>query len=71
MVTSLSVLTYISDSNKTDKPDTQLHGFTLYHHHHHQRIHHSPDKFRGYIPITNAPALEASTKLLTRIYMGL
>lgn len=62
MVTSFSALTYMSD-----KPDTQLHGYTLYHHH---RIYHSPDIFRGYIPITNAPALKASTKLLTRIYMG-
>jgi len=56
---------YISDSNKTDKPDTQLHGSTLYHHH---RIHHSPDKFRGNIPIINTPVLKASIKLLTRIY---
>jgi hypothetical protein len=57
MVTSLSVSTYMSDSNKTYKPHTQLHGFTLYHHH---RTYHKPNTFRGYIPIT---------KLLTRIYM--
>jgi hypothetical protein len=68
MVTLFGVLTYISDSNKTDKPGTQLHVFTLYHHH---KIYHNPDRFRGYIPITNAPALNASIKLLTRIYMGL
>ena len=51
----------------SDKSDTQLHGYTLYPHH---RIYHSPDILRGYIPITNAPALKASKKLLTRIYMG-
>jgi hypothetical protein len=68
MVTSFSILTYISDSNKIEKRDTKLYGSTLYHHH---RIYHSPHKFRGYIPITNAPALKASTKLLTRIYMDL
>jgi hypothetical protein len=69
MVTSFSILMYISDSNKIEKPDTQLHGSTLFYHHH--RIYDSPHKFRGYNPNTNAPALKASTKLLTRIYMGL
>lgn len=56
----------MSDSSKTYKPNTQLHSSTLYYHH---RTYNRPDTFRGYIPITNAPALKPSTKLLTRIYM--
>jgi hypothetical protein len=53
---------------KTDKPNKQLHGSRLYNHY---RIYDSPEAFRGLIPITNAPTLKESIKLLTRIHVGL